>query len=78
VKLAEEVTSPAESLGVDGFAEFFKEATATDLEGHRVELFELPPRCPPYGGYHALGEDDKERGGICTKYSPTTRPLGLS
>ncbi len=62
VKLADEITSLAESLGVDGFAEFFEEAASLDLEGHRVEMFELAPRCPPYGGYHALGEDNKERG----------------
>jgi nitrate reductase delta subunit len=62
VKLADEIVSLAESLGVDGFAEFFKEAVALDLEGHRVEMFELAPRCPPYGGYHTLGEDNKERG----------------
>ncbi len=28
VKLADEITSLAETLGVDGFAEFFKEAAA--------------------------------------------------
>jgi len=77
VKLADEIASLAELLGVDGFAEFFKEAAALDLEGHRVEMFELAPRCPPYGGYHALGEDNKERGWYMHQILTYYRAFGL-
>jgi nitrate reductase delta subunit len=77
VKLTDEITSLAESLGVDGFAEFFKEAAALDLEGHRLEMFELAPRCPPYGGYHALGEDNKERGWYIHHILTYYRAFGL-
>ena len=62
VGLAPDITSLAEALGVAGFAEFFKETSNVDIEGHRVEMFELAPRCPPYGGYYALGEYGNERG----------------
>ncbi len=62
VKLMSDIISLSEALGVTGFAEFFTETSTLDLETHRVEMFELTPRCPPYGGYYALGEDSRERG----------------
>ncbi len=75
VKLADEITSLAESLGISGLADFFREASGVDLEEHRVEMFELAPRCPPYGGYYALGEDSRERGWYMHQIL-TTRRLG--
>jgi len=56
-KLASDITALAEAFGIAGFAEFFKEASGIDLEEHRVEMFELAPRCPLYGGYYATSEE---------------------
>lgn len=58
----EEVLKLAEALGLSELRDFFQEADDGSIEAHRVEMFELAPRCPPYGGYYALGEDSRERG----------------
>ncbi len=58
----EEVLKIAQELGLGALAGFFQEMGEEEVEGHRVELFELAPRCPPYAGYYALGEDSRERG----------------
>jgi|GEM_PF-1683474 len=78
VKLADEITSLAESLGISGLADFFREASGVDLEEHRVEMFELAPRCPPYGGYYALGEDSRERGWYMHQILTYYKAFGLA
>lgn len=58
----EELMKFAEEAGAGELLEFLQAARVIDIEGHRVEFFELAPKCPPYAGYYALGEDSKERG----------------
>ncbi|MFN3803856.1 MAG: nitrate reductase molybdenum cofactor assembly chaperone [Pyrobaculum sp.] len=58
----EQISTLAEELGLEELKAFLEEAEGVDLESHRVEMFELTPRCPPYAGYYALGEDSRERG----------------
>jgi len=57
-----DVEELAKVLGLEEVAQFFKEAEGMDVEDHRISLFELAPKCPPYAGYYALGEDSRERG----------------
>ena len=73
----DELAKFAEETGAREVLEFLREASGMDIEGHRVEMFELAPRCPPYAGYYALGEDSKERGWYMHTILTYYRALGF-
>lgn len=60
LKAADEIKQLAAELPELGL--FLEGISGVDVEEHRVAMFELAPRCPPYAGYYALGEDNRERG----------------
>ena len=62
LKLKKEIEALAEELQLPQLAEFIRRAEEVNIEEHRVDMFERAPKCPPYAGWWALGEDSRERG----------------